>query len=216
MRQDLLLVPEPKRSGQRLLIAKHNRRVAFSVLWLASNAEEGRCFCDGLNHINTLLKSKCTAKDTGTLCFGSEKSSFIEQIKLDSFFDIEPDLRHTPLIINEFGCNANSETTSTPPEKRQHKLMLDVIKSSILKREDATRYRSACMRLSYLAQDRSDLAETAKHLTQRMSEPREFDFIPLKRAAPHLVGKPNAALRFRRQEHVGRITVFVDSDLNRR
>ena len=68
------------------------------------------------------------------------------------------------------------------------------------------------MRLSYTAQDRLDLAETAKHLAQRMSEPREFDFIPLKRAARYLVGKPKAALRFRRQKHVDEITVFVDSD----
>ena len=68
------------------------------------------------------------------------------------------------------------------------------------------------MRLSYLAQDRFDLVETAKHLAQRMSESREFDFIPLKRAARYLVGKPKAALRFRRQRHVDKITVFVDSD----
>ena len=90
--------------------------------------------------------------------------------------------------------------------------MLEEIKSQILKKEDATRYRSACMRLSYLAQNRLDLAETAKHLAQRKSVPREFDLIPLKRAARYLVGKPRAALRFRRQEHVEKITVFVDSD----
>ena len=57
-----------------------------------------------------------------------------------------------------------------------------------------------------------DLAETAKHLAQRMSEPREFDFIPLKRAARYLLRKYIAALRFRRQKHVDKITVFVDSD----
>ena len=45
-----------------------------------------------------------------------------------------------------------------------------------------------------------------------MSEPREFDFVPLKRAARYLVGMPKAALRFRRQKHVDKITVFVDSD----
>ena len=68
------------------------------------------------------------------------------------------------------------------------------------------------MRVAYLAQDRLDLAETAKHLAQRTSEPSEFDFIPLKRAARYLVGKPEAALRFRRQKHVDKITVFVGSD----
>ena len=45
-----------------------------------------------------------------------------------------------------------------------------------------------------------------------MSEPREFDFIPLKRAATYLVGKPRTTLRFRRQEQVDKITVVVDSD----
>ena len=61
-------------------------------------------------------------------------------------------------------------------------------------------------------QDRLDLAETAKHLAQRMSELREFDFAPLKRAARYLWESPEAALRYRRQKHVDKITVFVDSD----
>ena len=68
------------------------------------------------------------------------------------------------------------------------------------------------MKFSCLAQDRLDLAETAKHLAQRMSELRDFDFIPLERAARYLVAKPKVALRFRRQKHVDKITVFVDSD----
>ena len=46
---------------------------------------------------------------------------------------------------------------TTPREKL--KLVLDRRKSLILKREDATRYRSACKRLSYLAQDKWDFAE---------------------------------------------------------
>ena len=45
-----------------------------------------------------------------------------------------------------------------------------------------------------------------------MSEPPELDFVPLKRASRYLVGKPKVALRFRRQKHVDKITVFVDSD----
>ena len=53
---------------------------------------------------------------------------------------------------------------------------------------------------------------TAKHLAKRMSGPREFDFGPLKRAARDLVEKPKAALRYRRQKHVDKITFFVDSD----
>ena len=128
------------------------------------------------------------------------------------YLDIEPDLRHAPLIISESGCNTNTQAVSTPREKLQDKLVLDGRRSPILKKDEVTRYRSACMRLSYLAQDRLDLAETAKHLARRMSEPRELDYIPLKRAARYLVGTLKAALGFRRQKHVDKITVFVDSD----
>ena len=98
---------------------------------------------------------------------------------------------------------------STPREKLQDKLVLYGRGSPILKKDEATRYRSACVRLSYSAQDRLDLAETAKHLAQRMSEPREFDFIPLERAARYLVGTPKAAPRFRRQQHVDKIGIFL-------
>ena len=103
-------------------------------------------------------------------------------------------------------------TVSTAREKLQDKLVLDGRRSPILKGEDATRQRSACIRLSYFVQDRLDLAEKAKHSAQRMSEPSEWDFVPLKHAARYLVGKPKAALRYRRQKHVDKITVFVDSD----
>ena len=96
--------------------------------------------------------------------------------------------------MKESGCNANTKTVSTPREKLKDKLVLDGRRSPILKGDEATRYRPACMRLSYLAKDGLDLGETAKRLAQRMSEPREFDFFPLKRAARYLVGKPKAAL----------------------
>ena len=56
------------------------------------------------------------------------------------------------------------------------------------------------------------LQKQRKHLDQRVSEPRDFDFIQLKCAARHLFGQPKAALPLRRQDHVDRITVFVGSD----
>ena len=59
---------------------------------------------------------------------------------------------------------------------------------------------------------RERFISAANQLAQRMSDPREFDLVLLKRAARYLVGKPKAALRFRRQKHVDKITVFVDSD----
>ena len=111
-----------------------------------------------------------------------------------------PDLRPARPIISESGRITNTEAVSTTREKLQDKLVPDGRRSPILNGDNATRFRSACMRLSYLAQDRLDLAEKAKHVAQRMGgEPREFDVVPLKRAT-------------RRQKHVDKITVFVDSD----
>ena len=48
------------------------------------------------------------------------------------------------------------------------------------------------------------------HLAQRLSKLRDFDCIPLERAARYLVGKPKAALRFRRQEYVDKVNFACD------
>ena len=79
------------------------------------------CVCvsedGGLKHIDTLLKSKYTAKDMGTLRF---EDSDVKSLLLLSrrfrvgtdhtgqYLDSEPDVRHAPLIINEPGCNART------------------------------------------------------------------------------------------------------------
>ena len=186
---------------------------------LAVHGDDFVCLSDGdgLKHIDSLPKSKYTAKDMGTL--GHEDSdvkslqlsNLVFRVGVDQtgqYLDIEPDLRHAPLIVSESGCNTNAKAVSTPREKPQDKLVLDGRRSQILNGDDAT--RQICLYETFML--RLDLAETAKCLAQRMSEPREFDFVPWKRAARHLVGKPKAALRFRRQKHVGKITVFVDSD----
>ena len=111
---------------------------------------------DGLKHIDSLLKSKYTAKDVGTLEF--EDSHVKSLLLLNRVFrvgvdqtgqhlDIELDLRHAPIIISESGCNTNTEAVSTSRRKLQDKLVLDGRRSPILKKDEATRYRSACMRL---------------------------------------------------------------------
>ena len=106
------------------------------------------CVClsddDGLKHIDSLLKSKYEAKDMGTL--GFEDSDVKSLLLLNSVFrvgvdqtgqylDIEPGLRHAPLIINDSGCKTNTKAVSTPPEKLQDKLVLDGRRSPNLKRD---------------------------------------------------------------------------------
>ena len=87
---------------------------------------------DGLKHIDTLVKSKDAVNDM--------ENTWIQRFKLEVLFicglrvgvdqtgqylDVEPDLRHTPLIISESGCNTNTTAVSTPREKLQDKLVLD-------------------------------------------------------------------------------------------
>ena len=106
-----------------------------------------------LKHIDSLFKSKYTAKDMGTLGFeDSDVRSFlllnrVFRVGVDQagqYLDVEPDLRHAPLIISESGCNTNTKVVSTPREKLLDKLVLDGRRSPILKRDEATRYRSVC------------------------------------------------------------------------
>ena len=67
--------------------------------------------------------------------------------------------------------------------------MLDGRQSLILNEIDATRCRSVCLKISYLAQDRLDLAEIVRQLALQMSEPCEFEFVPMKRAMRDLVAQ---------------------------
>ena len=147
---------------------------------------------------------KYTAKDMGTIGFEDSDTkrllllnrvSGVGTDQTGQVLDIALDLRHAPLI-KESGCNA---TTNTPPARqvgvKQHDTDLLASDFPIWPKTDETWRKQ-------------------QHIWPRMSEPREFDVVPLKRAARDLVGKPKAAIRFRRQEHVDKITVFVDSDFD--
>ena len=83
---------------------------------------------DGLKHIDGLLTSKYTAKDMETLGFeDSDVKSLlllnrvfkVGVVQTGQYLDIEPDLRHAPLIISESGRNTKTKAVSTPREKLQ-------------------------------------------------------------------------------------------------
>ena len=154
---------------------------------------------DGLNYSDYLLKSKYTAEEMVTL--GVEDSDAKRLLVLNRLFRVGKAQTGQCLDLTQLETctphhqrvwmQRNTKTASTEREKLQDKLVIDVRKSPILKNED-TRNKLACMRFSQLAQDRSDLSE----------RPRDLYYVPVKRVARYLVGKPNAAIRFRRQELV--------------
>ena len=113
-----------------------------------------------LNTSTVFSSPNTQAKDMGTLGFEDshvKSLMFLNRVfrvgvdQTGQYLDIEPDLRHAPLIVSESGCNTNTKTVSTPREKLQDILLLDGRRSPIPKKDEATRYRSACTRLSYLA-----------------------------------------------------------------
>ena len=88
----------------------------------------------------------------GTLGFDVKSLLWLNRVfrvgvdQTGQYLNIEPDMRHAPLIISESGCNTNTNAVSTPREKLQDKLVLEGRRSPILKKDEATRYRSSCMR----------------------------------------------------------------------
>ena len=85
---------------------------------MAAHGDDFVCLSDDdrLKHIDSLLKSKYTAKDRWTL--GFEDSDVKSLLLLNRvFWVIEPDLRHAPLCISESGCNTNTNAASTPRER---------------------------------------------------------------------------------------------------
>ena len=126
--------------------------------------------------------------------------------------DLEPDPRHAEIIIRETGCDQKTKSVATPNCKEKDEIVLARVASGRLAGDGATRFRSAVMRGSYLAQDRLDLCESIKALAQRMQAPCTGDMVPLKRLARYLVGRPRARIRYRNQERPAKARVHVDSD----
>ena len=98
------------------------------------------------------------------------------------YLDIEPDLRHAPLNISESGCNAKKKVCEYTAR--------EVARQGGIGRDGESESEEGRCNMSPMRMHETLVfAETAKHLAQRMSELREFDFIPLTRAARYLLGE---------------------------
>ena len=79
----------------------------------------------------------------------------------------EADPRHAELIIRQLGLSCSSRRVSTPSEKSKPGVDL----SSLLNSTDHTLYRSATMRLCYLALDRPNVQFPSQELARWMQAP---------------------------------------------
>ncbi len=75
----------------------------------------------------------------------------------------------------------------------------------------ATPFRSACMRLAYLAMDRPEIQYTAKEIARAMANPTEAAWTALKRCVRYLIGKPRMVTVFRRQKPTNGVLGMSDS-----
>ena len=123
--------------------------------------------------------------------------------------EYELDPRHAELIIHQLGLTGSSRGVATPSEKSKS----GTDYSTKLSKEDHALYRSATMRLCYLALDRPDLQFPAKDLARWMQSPTVGDMEALKRSARYLVTHGRLVQEFTRQvEEPNRIVVCTDSD----
>ena len=116
----------------------------------------------------------------------------------DIWIEYEPDQRHADIIIKEMGMEGSKPSASpgaaeTPEEAKVMAASPETASS------DATAYRGLAARIKFLEQDIPILQFAAKKLSEKMSRPRDADWLKLTRAAKYLLrAKAHPILRVAR------------------
>ena len=123
--------------------------------------------------------------------------------------EYEDDPQHAELIIHQLGLSSSSRSVSTPNEISKPR----VDHSNELNCANHTLYRSATMRLRYLALDRLDLEFPSKELARWMQTPTVGDMEALKRAAKYVIRHGRLIQEFvREMEEPYHVGVYTGSD----
>ncbi len=173
--------------------------------------------------VEKMLRSRYTVKKLGCIGEGAEMQELVVLNRIvrhvpakglqGEAMEMEADLRHAEVLLRQYGLDEErTKKAETPRAKKTQEQAFADAESEVLSRQEATAYRSATMRLSYMAQDRGDLQEATKCLAQNMKEPRRADVSNLKRVLRYLKGRPRAVLRFEEQEMPATMEAWVDSD----
>ena len=78
--------------------------------------------------------------------------------------------------------------------------------------DQVSMYRSACMRLAFLAMDRTDIQFASKEAARGMAGPTVRHFNILKRAVRHLISHRASLFVYEQQKWHGQIRLYSDSD----
>ena len=110
--------------------------------------------------------------------------------------EYEADPRHAELISKQLNLE-RANSVVTPGVKLKSGDLQNY--STPLPPSAASVFRSLTMRACYLAQDRADLAFSAKECARMMSQPTELGWTALKRIGRFLLGKPRVVQVFKPQ-----------------
>ncbi|CAK0843605.1 unnamed protein product [Prorocentrum cordatum] len=175
---------------------------------------------DGTESICEALKTKFIVKDRGAL--GPAPTDAKEITCLNramrwrdrwrqggEAIEYEADPRHAQILHAQLGMDPRTTKSLSTPGLSQ-KLTPEVERE--LNEHEAAEYRSACMRLGYLALDRPGVQFTAKECARGMQKPTERHLRLLKRAGRFLIGAPRAIWKWGRQRAPAVMDIYSDTD----
>ncbi|CAK0896231.1 unnamed protein product [Prorocentrum cordatum] len=161
----------------------------------------------GTESICEALKTKFIVKDRGVL--GPAPTDAKEITRLNRVvrwrdrwgqgggaIEYEADPRRAQILHAQLGMDPRTTKSLSTPGLSQ-KLTPEVERE--LNEHEAAEYRSACMRLGYLALDRPEVQFTAKECARGMQKATERRLRLLKRVGRFLIGAPRAIWRWGRQ-----------------
>ena len=120
--------------------------------------------------------------------------------------EMEADSRHVTLLAQQLGLSDGTKAVVTPGVKHTGD------RGAELDDDRRQTYRSAAMRLSYLAQDRPDVSFSSKEIARDMSAPDEAAWTALKRCVRYLLGHRRLVWVFARQAPVSYLDLWSDAD----
>jgi len=120
----------------------------------------------------------------------------------------EADPRHVELLSSTVGLTQTAKSVVSPGVKGRQ----SPLEGASLDLAWQPKFKSACMRLSYLSADRPDVGFESKEIARSMSSPTTSGMECLKRVVRYLLGHKRLVWTFVKQDPTKVLNVNVDSD----
>jgi hypothetical protein len=173
---------------------------------------------DDLDWVLKLLENEYELKNRGRLGLGPKDVRKIDM--LGRVIEIDEtgitwvgDPRHTDLLKEYFGMNANTKTLSKNGYEEDGNQWGHGSENELAP-EECRQFRRLAARLNYMAQDNPMLQFPAKEVCRNMAKPRTEDFAAVKRIVRFILGAGDVYFKYewQNEDYAKNIEVYVDSD----